>query len=141
MSTWSSLTDNGAPAPDLLEVGRIGKAHGLKGEVSVRLISDRLAQPQSWILSPEANRFALALHVDQFFLLRQFDNGRRHPVEGGARHRLIGLVAADRGDERRVEAAAEQDDIIFSHQLSQRVDSGLQIIAAMNRVSMPKSGR
>ena len=41
MSTWSSLTDNGAPAPGLLEVGRIGKAHGLKGEVSVRLISDR----------------------------------------------------------------------------------------------------
>jgi len=26
---------------DLLEVGRIGKAHGLKGEVSVRLLSDR----------------------------------------------------------------------------------------------------
>ncbi|MEZ5253010.1 MAG: ribosome maturation factor RimM [Microthrixaceae bacterium] len=26
----------------LLEVGRIGKAHGLRGEVSVRLISDRL---------------------------------------------------------------------------------------------------
>ncbi|MGY9073168.1 MAG: ribosome maturation factor RimM [Acidimicrobiales bacterium] len=28
--------------PDLLEIGRIGKAHGLKGEVVVTLVTDRL---------------------------------------------------------------------------------------------------
>lgn len=45
LSTSNSLTEpstsDSASLPGLLEVARIGKAHGLRGEVSVRMISDR----------------------------------------------------------------------------------------------------
>jgi 16S rRNA processing protein RimM len=34
----------GAAEPPLLEVGRIGKAHGLRGEVAVTFITDRVAE-------------------------------------------------------------------------------------------------
>ena len=35
------MAQPGEPSPALLEVGRVAKAHGLKGEVIVRLLSDR----------------------------------------------------------------------------------------------------
>ncbi len=36
-----AATGGAAPAPDLVEVGRIGKPHGLRGEVAVIFVSNR----------------------------------------------------------------------------------------------------
>lgn len=44
MSRESGSNSRTNPKPDLLEVGRIAKAHGLKGEVVVKFITDRVEE-------------------------------------------------------------------------------------------------
>lgn len=60
----------------LLEVGRIGKAHGLKGEVSVRLISDRTERlDRGAVLSTARGDLRVAAsrpHQDRWIV--QFEN-------------------------------------------------------------------
>lgn len=53
--------------PDLLEVGRIGRAHGLRGEVSVRLVSDRAERvaPGSVLHTPRGELTVVASRPHQ----------------------------------------------------------------------------
>lgn len=100
------MNDEGAP--QLLEVGRIGKAHGLKGEVVVDFITDRTeerTEPGTELLAGDVMlRVASARPHQQRWLVRFEGIGDRNQAE------------ALRG--RSLQAEAFDDpDAVFVHEL------------------------
>ena len=104
----------------LLEVGRIGKAHGLRGEVVVRLVTDRLERlaPGS-ILQTNRGDFTVVSsrpHQDRWLVMFEGVNGRTEaealhgvvlmaePIEDPAAlfvHDLVGAMVIDQGGVER----------------------------------------
>ena len=69
---------------------------------AVGFVADVLQQLQAQVISREADRLGLGLHVDQLFLLRQRDHHRRLDVHGLEDfHRRVELA----------EAAVDQDHV------------------------------
>lgn len=104
----------------LLEVGRIGKAHGLRGEVVVRLVTDRLERlaPGS-ILQTNRGDFTVVSsrpHQDRWLVMFEGVNGRTEaealhgvvltaePIEDPTAlfvHDLVGAMVIDQGGVER----------------------------------------
>lgn len=68
----SSTTDPASPGPDLLEVGRIEKPHGVRGDVIVRLTTNRVERlaPGTVLRTPRGTIEVLASkpHHDRFLV-------------------------------------------------------------------------
>ena len=68
----SSTTDPASPGPDLLEVGRIEKPHGVRGDVIVRLTTNRVERlaPGTVLRTPTGTIEVLASkpHHDRFLV-------------------------------------------------------------------------
>ena len=111
---------------------------------AVRLVADRLAEPQPRVVARQPDRLALALHEDELLLLREADDHRRLRPE--LRERL----------ERRVQLpqpAVDQDDVgeelrararlavAAAHRLADRavvvVPGGLDAVAAVGVLERP----
>lgn len=115
----------GSPAPALLEVGRVIKPHGLRGEVSVKLITDRVERltPGAVLHTEAATLEVLASRPHQAGFLVSFvgvvDHDGAEALRGSTLlapplddpetlwiHELIGalVVDVDGGDHGRVVA-------------------------------------
>ena len=117
------------PAPELLEVGRIGRAHGLKGDVVVKLTSDRAERvaPGSVLMSADGPLEVAASrpHQDRYVVTFVGVNSREaaEAIRGAVlmappiddpealwAHELIGCVVVDaEGIERGVVESLQEN--------------------------------
>lgn len=96
--------------PPILEIGRIGKPHGLRGEVVVSLITDRVetrtAAGATWLVGPERRPLTVAAarpHQDRWLV--RFDGaGRREDVEALRGHTCYA-------------EALDEPDTLFAHEI------------------------
>jgi len=87
-----------APDPQFLEVGRIGKAHGLKGEVVVNLSTDRVearTTPGTELWLDEQRLVVLAARPHQGRWLMQFDGISGRNAAEALRGQVLSAPALD----------------------------------------------